>query len=378
MSTEAKHREISRALLAEISAGKYQPEERLPSEAQLVKRFGVSRPTAARALRDLQAEGLIERRAGSGTYLRRADRRGSERQLGLLVPERGTTEIFELICGELSSLARAHDFALLFGGSAAPRHGEELSEEHARAVCARFVEQRVLGVFFAPFESVHHRLEVNRALTESLSEAGIPVILLDRDITAFPRRSPFDLVSTDHLAGGFLLAEHLIKLGSQRIAFVARPDSAPSVDARVAGVREALVQYQRSEPPDWILVGDPENLSFVRSKVAGKRWDAVVCANDLTAAQLMRSLEKCGVQVPRDLRLVGFDDAKYASLLSASLTTIHQPCRDIAVTAFRAMIERMSDPTLPPRSLLLAPRLVVRESCGAYPASVETVISATG
>jgi LacI family transcriptional regulator len=70
--------------------------------------------------------------------------------------------------------------------------------------------------------------------------------------------------------------------------------------------------------------------------------------------------------VPRDVRVVGFDDVKYATLLGVTLTTIHQPCRDIAITAFRAMLERIAEPTLPARSMLLSPRLVVRESCGAY------------
>ncbi|MES2570917.1 MAG: substrate-binding domain-containing protein [Verrucomicrobiota bacterium] len=48
------------------------------------------------------------------------------------------------------------------------------------------------------------------------------------------------------------------------------------------------------------------------------------------------------------------------------LTTIQQPCRDIALTSFHAMIERIANPSLPSRSLLLTPRLVIRESCGAY------------
>jgi DNA-binding LacI/PurR family transcriptional regulator len=48
------------------------------------------------------------------------------------------------------------------------------------------------------------------------------------------------------------------------------------------------------------------------------------------------------------------------------LTTIQQPCRKIAITAFRAMLQRIAEPTLPVRTLVLAPRLVVRESCGAY------------
>jgi two-component system NtrC family sensor kinase len=57
---------------------------------------------------------------------------------------------------------------------------------------------------------------------------------------------------------------------------------------------------------------------------------------------------------------------RYAMLFSVPLTTIHQPCREIAVTAFHAMLERIADPALPPRSLIISPRLVVRESCGAY------------
>jgi DNA-binding LacI/PurR family transcriptional regulator len=70
--------------------------------------------------------------------------------------------------------------------------------------------------------------------------------------------------------------------------------------------------------------------------------------------------------VPQDIRVVGFDDVKHASLVTPALTTIHQPCRDIAVIAFRCMMERIVDPTLPRRNLSLTPRLVVRESCGAY------------
>src|SRR5437762_1290643 len=106
MPLESKHRQISRQLLAEIAAGKYAPSGRLPSEAQLVERFGVSRPTVARALRDLQDQGLVERRVGSGSYVRSPASPPVARQLGLLIPGLGTTEIFEVICGELAGLAR--------------------------------------------------------------------------------------------------------------------------------------------------------------------------------------------------------------------------------------------------------------------------------
>ena len=89
-------------------------------------------------------------------------------------------------------------------------------------------------------------------------------------------------------------------------------------------------------------------------------------ANDHAAAVLIRGLEQNGVRVPKDLRVTGFDDAKYATLLSPPLTTAHQPCRDLAQVAFHAMLERIADPLLPGRMLTLPPKLVIRESCGAY------------
>ena len=89
-------------------------------------------------------------------------------------------------------------------------------------------------------------------------------------------------------------------------------------------------------------------------------------AKPARGAVLLRSLEKNKVQVPRDLRIVSFDDDKYATLVGVPLTTVHQPCRDIAIAAFHAMLDRIAEPGLPARTIFLTPQLVVRESCGAY------------
>jgi LacI family transcriptional regulator len=117
---------------------------------------------------------------------------------------------------------------------------------------------------------------------------------------------------------------------------------------------------------DFFHEGDPGDARFVRRLSAGRPYDAVICANDHTAAQLLQTLTRQEVRVPRDLRLVGFDDVRFATLLTVPLTTVQQPCRDIALTAFHAMRERMAVPGLPARSLLLTPHVMVRESCGAY------------
>jgi len=214
------------------------------------------------------------------------------------------------------------------------------------------------------FRMLHHPL--SHRLAELLRQAGIPVVLLDRDLEPFPNRSDFDLVGIDNLGGGFRIAEHLIKLGCERLAFVARPYSAPTVEARIAGVREALCRHRLDPGPSWVRLGDPADPKFVRALIAGTPFDAFVCANDFTAARLLRSLEGAGVRVPEDVRVAGFDDVKYATLLGVPLTTMHQPCQEIALSAFRAMLARIAEPTLPPRALSLTARLVVRESCGAY------------
>jgi LacI family transcriptional regulator len=360
------HRTISDSLRESILSGKYRKAQRLPSEAQLVAQFGASRPTVARAMRDLQTEGLIERRAGSGSYVCGESNHPATRQFGLLIPGFGTTEIFELICGEIASLARVHDYTVLWGSSAQPRHEDDMSRDYAEELCEQFIQRRVSGVFFAPFEFSVEKEKANERLATRLRDAGIPVVLLDRDLRAFPGRSDFDLVSVDNLAGGYLLAEHLVKLGCRKIAFIARPRSAPSVDIRIAGVREALLRHKIEMRPDWLAWGDPGDVKFVRHLTAGKLFDAFICANDYTAAVLLRTLEQLKLRVPDQVRVAGFDDVRYATLLGVSLTTMHQPCREIAMTAFHAMMQRIAQPGWPPHTALLTPRLVVRESCGAY------------
>ncbi len=369
MASHPKHQQISQHLRTEIAARRYPAGGRLPSEPQLAVQFRVSRPTIARAFLDLQNEGLVERRPGSGTYVRTGSPSNagpSTRQLGLLIPGLGNTEIFELICGELASLARTENYSLLWGGSTHPGLDTDVSLGHAKEICRQFIERRVSGVFFAPYELVPEKEAANRHLAETLRQAGIPVVLLDRDLQSFPNRSDFDLVGMDNVAAGYLLAEHLIKLGCAHIYFVARPHSAPTVEARIAGVREALVRHRLPLDPRWLRVGDPAETKFARQLTAGRQADAFICANDHTAAVLLRSLASCGTRVPHDVRVVGFDDAKYATLVSPPLTTIHQPCPGIAAIGLRLMLDRIAEPTLPARSVALTPRLVLRESCGAY------------
>jgi GntR family transcriptional regulator of arabinose operon len=219
-------------------------------------------------------------------------------------------------------------------------------------------------VFFAPLELTEDMDRVNRSVIAAMEAAGIPIVLLDRDIVAFPQRSRFDLVGIDNRRAGFLISNHLIDLGCRRIDFLSRPDSAPTVMLRIAGYREALLNSGISPDPKWIHTGDPSDEKFVQ-KIVGDGATAIICANDLTAANLMRTLDALGCPVPQKIRVAGFDDVRYAELLRPSLTTIHQPCVDIGTIAMQVMLERIENPAFPPRDILVQPTLIVRQSCGA-------------
>ncbi len=375
-SGEPKYRVIAAQLRDRILAGNYNGGRRLPSEAALVARHGVSRPTAARALQELVNEGLVERRAGMGSFaVENPAHATARRELGLLTPQWETTEIFEKICAQLAGLARARDFGMIWentktiaappAGKGARRAGTEA--EIAGRLCDEFIKRKLDGVFFAPLELYEARREINERIAGRLQQAGIPVVLIDRELAEFPQRGTLDIASMDNIAAGSLIASHLLKLGCRRIAFFTRPQSAPTVAARIAGVREAVVRAGiNGWDNDGVVEGDPADPALVRRVFVRRRWDACVCANDRTAAQLMQTLLRLGVRVPHDLRVAGFDDAKYATLVAVPLTTIHQPCDEIAALAFDAMLRRLAGPLAPPCAFLATPRLVVRESCGTY------------
>jgi len=110
---------------------------------------------------------------------------------------------------------------------------------------------------------------------------------------------------------------------------------------------------------------DPTNVTAVQAMLKRTKCDGVVCANDITAAQLMRTLQELGIPVPDRIRMTGIDDVKYASLLSVPLTTIHQPCAHIGRMAVATMVHRLQNPDLPAQDVLLNFRLIVRQSSGS-------------
>lgn len=355
---EPKYRQVYDALLRRITAGRVGPSGRLPSEAELVQQFGASRITIARALRELQLAGLVDRRAGSGTYVRQPRAAGRPLALGALMPDFGEVEIFGPISRGMLEAPDAQSHAIVWPGTGAAGAGREAD---AWAGCQQLIARRVDGVFFAPLERTPNRLAINRRIADAFAAARIPVVLVDRSIEPFPQRGRHDLIGLDNRRAGAIVTSYLLDLGCTRIAFVGEPDAASTVDARQSGYREVLERSGLAHE-GLVLRGDPSDASLVATLMARQSPDAIVAATDRTAGLFMRAVLDLGYRVPSDVRIVGIDDAEYAGLLPVPLTTLRQPCREIGIAAMAALIERVASPDLPARDILLHGKLVVRAS----------------
>ncbi len=354
-----KYQQVYSALKREIQSGRLKKGDRLPSEAELGRTFGASRITVGRAVRDLQMAGLVERRAGSGTYVK-SPQAARALSFGLLIPDLGETEIFEPICQGMMASPLAREHALIWGSPSGSS-----KEERAWELCRQYIDRRVSGVFFAPLELSSEKDEVNVRIARALDEARIPVILLDRTVVPYPGRGHHDLVGIDNRRAGYVITEHVLRLGSHRVMFVAMPNAAATVDAREAGYREALYTWDKAIERSMIHRVDSSDPTVVSALLGAHSPDAIVCANDRTAARLIPTLLRIGRRVPEDVRVVGIDDVEYAKHLPVPLTTLRQPTRQIGDAALAAMLERVARTHLPTRDILLNCELIVRDSCGA-------------
>jgi DNA-binding LacI/PurR family transcriptional regulator len=360
---KTKHQQILEYVRQSILGGTYKAGDRLPTDGQLMRQFSTSRPTVARAMRDLEMEGYLERRAGSGSFVR-VPAQTKPSLIGILTPEIGQHELFQPICSEIALQCQKHNLSLLWADSSGNGDGTIDHERNAYDLCQRYISLGVAGVFFAPVEFSEKMLDANREIAEQLDSNGISVVLLDRDIERLPKRSRFDLVGIDNFRAGYMQADHMLGLGCKKIGYVSREVSASTIDLRIAGFKNAMESKGISREDTLDFCGDLEDPSFIDSIISATP-EALICANDTTAMMLMNSLIQRGVKIPDDLRMIGIDDVKIASMAMVPLTSIHQPCRAIGSAAVNTMVRRIENRKMCAHDVHVDVELVVRESCGA-------------
>ena len=357
----SKYREIADVLRHEILKGKYDATGIVPSEMQVARRFGVSRSTVIRVMIELQKLGLIERLRGSGTKLSEGVRNMTG-SFGLIVPGWRTVEIMGPISAAITEAVREAGYDLLSNTISG-------ADEYSRAVSAfrvaeTFAQQHVAGVFIEPIELLPNSYGLTREIISVFDVARIPVVLIDRDIVPHPQRSRYDLVGIDNMRAGFLVGEHMVEKGAGRIAFLMHENSAATIIARCRGVIAAANSAGIKMSLHDVCTANPEDVEAVRCFIAKRKPRAIVCGNDLTAAQLLQTLRRLRLRVPADILVAGFDDVRHSRLVQPQLTTVRQPCAEIGRTAVRVMLERLRNRDVAPCTVTLDCELVRRESTG--------------
>ena len=350
---------IADELGEEIRAGRYAVRNSFPSLTQIMRRFGVSRPTAMRSVAELKRSGLLNASPRSSMYVSKT---ATSRKIGLIVPGIAVTDFFKPIVSEINRLAHEANYELRFG-----EVWSEIREERTtqvRSLAEEFCDGNFAGVIYEPMAGSLGD-EINPVVLGMFDRKKIPVVLLDCDIVPFPQRSGYDVVGVNDLEAGARIANHLLDVGAKNIHFLISKLCPITFINRLAGAEAALnIAGAKAPKGGNVLYAEADDLKSLKRYLKRQkvRPDAFICSNDAIAAVFRQTLEAAGLDVPQDVMLTGFADLQIASLMSPKLTTVHQNREMMAHMAFKRLMDRINDPSLPPCDFFLPSNLVARES----------------
>lgn len=358
----AKYEDIFAALRRGILEGEYDPAHPLPSERALMRKYVTSRTSVRHAVDELVRARLVKRHHGRRTEVVYG---GRGRRIGL-IPCVAESEFFRPLAFRVSQLCTEAGYSLLFAATGPrtvlDRHTDGYATDVV-AVARDFVVQKVAGVIFQPVSFLPDAAAVNERVLSIFRAAKIPVVLVDYDAELMSRRSGCDVIGIDNFSAAREICAHLVAAGARRIHFFRRPQCSNVVTNRLHGVRLGVTLAGLPWDGRSVLECELEDeAAIVRHLRRHPRPDAVVCGFDAMAVRILRAARRMKLRVPDDLMVVGFDDGNIARFAEPPLTTIHQPGEAIAEEAFRRLLARIADPTLPPAEIFLNAPLVVRET----------------
>ncbi|HEY0599720.1 LacI family DNA-binding transcriptional regulator [Brevundimonas sp.] len=237
---------------------------------------------------------------------------------------------------------------------------DRASETFLSEVRAFVVRQKLFGVVMPPSVSEDDRV------VAILKEADCPYVR----IASVSLDEPANMVVTHDSRGAARAARHLAELGHRRIAFISGPDSFRSSHERGAGFRDGLAEHGLKLDEAYVRQGAytfESGVEAAKSLLAmPEPPTAIFAGNDEMAIGVMKAARDAGLDVPRDLSIVGFDDLPMASRVWPNLTTVRLPIRDMGRMAAEKLTARSRglDPATLPQAEV-DPSLVVRDSTAA-------------
>ncbi|GGI98322.1 LacI family transcriptional regulator [Alicyclobacillus cellulosilyticus] len=198
----------------------------------------------------------------------------------------------------------------------------------------------------------------------ALSTCGIPCISIDLDLIG-PRAG---YVMSDNVGGAMQAVEFLVRHGHRAIAFIGDQFATKPGHDRLIGFQRAIQAFHLPFRPEWVQEGDFTDASGYQAMQRLFELPdiptAVFCASDLMAIGAMRAIQERGLNVGADISVIGFDDIRWASMVTPALTTIRQRKDELGRQAAYALLRMMEEPSALPPVITVPTELVVRDTVG--------------
>jgi LacI family transcriptional regulator len=269
--------------------------------------------------------------------------------MGLVVPDL-VHPFFSEVAKYLAGVIRGSGYTLLISASQEDTRLEQTEIDYLRS---RRVDVLLVASSHSSPEAV-----------AALAEGEAPLILVDRQFEGV--RANF--VGVDDELVGRMATEHLIAQGCRHIALISAASS--TARSRMAGYQQALASAGLAHDPQLVVTrphgddaADETGYALMKQLLAtGPRPDAVFCHNDPTAMGAIQAILDAGLRIPQDIAVAGCGNVRYAHCLRVPLTSVDQNCQGIGEEAGRLALQLTGKPARRPRTILMEPRLVVRES----------------
>lgn len=204
-------------------------------------------------------------------------------------------------------------------------------------------------------------LKDHKAIRE-LINAEIPIALLSRDIPSLA----VDTVLVDDFLGGYEATQYLMSLGHRKIAMITESIDLSVVRARVRGYRQALEEAGVEYNESLVLLN---NTTFEAGKHATRKLlelreppTAIFASTEFLAIGAIKGARELGINIPKDLSVVGFDDTILSTVCEPPLTTMAQPIQEMGKKVVELLVEEIERSKETKQRIVLSPKLVIRES----------------
>lgn len=321
--------------------------------SDLAREAGTSPSTASRALR---GEGYVSH-ATRTRLLAAAERLGYVPNASAQSLKQRTSRVIGVVVSDLANqfyarLAAGAEQTLRQAGYQMMIVGDHNDDEEELAAARNFLSLRAPGVIITP---------VRPTVSELLSARGLAVVEVDRQLSA----TSCDAVVVDNVAGAMAATSHLLEFGHQRVGFIGVDTSWTSDAGRLAGY---LLAHERAgAPSDPRLIlrvppGEADHEATIAEFLERVQPTALFTGNNVLAVQTWRVLRARGIELPRDMSLVAFDDLAWMDMVTPGITVVAQPTEELGRRAAQLCLARLDDPERPRTVERLQPYLVVRGS----------------